>query len=118
MKEKELRERAICAICHKPIGASVCFWVLNIQRHVFNVFALQQQQGLGMMIGGALAQVMGPDEDLTIELSNFTISVCDDCAAFNKPLGLYHLAEEEERKGQNDKNESKGSDKSNSDNGG
>lgn len=44
--------------------------------------AIQRQTGLAMMLGGngALASVMGPDENMTIPLSNkLTVMICDIC---------------------------------------
>ena len=66
MKEPELRRRAICSRCEHPIGAagSPLFAVLRQQDYILDLAAIQRQTGLGMMIGGALAMHMGPDEDM------------------------------------------------------
>lgn len=93
MKEKELRAAAECGICHKKIGASSLpmFWRVRIERHAIDLAALQRQQGLGLMIGGALAMVMGPDEELTKPLMEpVEITVCEPCCT--KSIYIAELA--------------------------
>jgi hypothetical protein len=90
MKEKELREHAECAKCGQKVtkaGIGVLFWIVKVERFVLDLPALQRQQGLGMMIGGALAQVMGPDEDLANPIgSEVSLTICDDC--ITQPLTI------------------------------
>ena len=84
MKEKELREHAICSMCGQKIGASglPTFWTVAIKRYVIDLAAAQRQQGLGLMIGGALAMHMGPDEDLAKDIGEpATLTVCANCVA-------------------------------------
>ena len=83
MKEKELREVAVCGVCNKPIGKSgvPLFWRIRIERYGLKAGAIQRQQGLAMMMGGhgLLASVMGPNEDLAEKISSKEITVCNDC---------------------------------------
>jgi hypothetical protein len=95
MKEKELRKLATCGVCHKKIGNSgfPMFWKITVERFGLDAKALERQQGLGMMIGGTLAQVMGSDDEMTIDLMEpKVISVCETCAG--KPISVYQLAED------------------------
>ncbi len=83
MKEKELREHAVCNLCHKKIGESCIpmFWTVKIERHGINLKATARQQGLGMQVGAELAMVMGPDEEMTmLMMEPLTLTVCETCA--------------------------------------
>ena len=94
MKEKTLREHAICSLCRQKIGASglPMFWTVEINQYVINMSAAQRQQGLGLMLGGALALHMGPDEDLAKALGEpAKITVCASCTA--DPTCVAALAE-------------------------
>ena len=95
MKEKELREHADCSICKKPIGHTgmPLFWTVKIERHGIKLDAVQRQQGLGMQIGAQLAQVMGPDEEMTEPMMDpVEITVCEKCCTSNTCVA--RLAEE------------------------
>ena len=84
MKEKQLREAAVCVMCKKPIGHTglPVFWRIRIQRYVLKIDALKRQQGLTMMLDGyaQLAQIMGPDEDMADKMSEIEITLCAKCA--------------------------------------
>ena len=83
MKERELRQHATCSLCNQAIGHTrlPLFWRVKIERFGIDLTAVQRQQGLGLMIGGALAMVMGPDEDLaTPVMDPVTLTVCETCA--------------------------------------
>jgi hypothetical protein len=85
MKEKELRKCATCALCKKKILESGMpfFYRVRIERHGVKADAVRRQAGLEMMLNGcvALAQVMGPDEDMTMPLMDpITFTVCEDCS--------------------------------------
>lgn len=84
MREKELREAAICVVCRKPFGASgiPLFYRVRVQRFGVDVPAVQRQAGLEMQLGGAvaLAQVMGPNEELAKELTSVEFTVCEPCS--------------------------------------
>ena len=84
MKERELRECATCAVCGQLIGKASLpvFWRVSMEYHGVNVEAVQRQTGLAMMMGGngALAAVMGPDDEITMPLMEpGAITVCHDC---------------------------------------
>jgi len=95
MKEKELREAAICGICNKPIGASgvPLFYRVRIERYGLNAKALQRQQGLTMVLGGhaPLAAVMGPNEDMADKIFSAEVTVCETCSS-EKPIRITVLA--------------------------
>jgi len=97
MKEKELREAAECARCHKKIGASglPLFWRVRIERYGINRQAIERRQGLAMMLGSAvLAQVMSADEDLaTPVMDPVTVTICESCCTEPLILAAIALAE-------------------------
>lgn len=72
MKEKELRAVATCGLCHKKIGDWVfpMFYRVRIERHGVKLDAVKRQAGMEMLMNGCvpLAQVMGPDEEMTMPL--------------------------------------------------
>lgn len=84
MKEKELRERANCAICGRKIGQSglPMFWRVRLERHGIKMDAVRRQSGLTAMMGGSavLAMVMGADEEMTQHMMDpVELTVCEDC---------------------------------------
>lgn len=109
MKEKELRKVAECEICHKKIGSTglPLFWRVRIRRFGVLVDAVKRQAGLEMMMDGhvAIAQIMGPNEDMAKQISEIEITVCEKCAC-DKALPVAVLAmapdEEDEEEPEND----------------
>jgi len=103
LKEQELREVSTCGFCKKKFGASGApfFYRVKVERYMLDGKACQRQQGLGMMIGGGLAQVMGTNEDLANRISSIEITVCQDCA-LERDVCVAALKEEvEESQAQN-----------------
>lgn len=95
MKERELRKHAICSLCDKKIGHTgvPLFWRVTVERFGIDLQAVQRQQGLGLMLGGLLAQAMGPDEELASPVMEPTVlTVCEACAV-NRSLPVAALAE-------------------------
>lgn len=91
LKEAELRTLSTCAWCHKKLGetGSPIFFKLTLESHVLNLPAVGRQQGLGMLLGGSgrLAQVMGPDEDMTVTMDPpKTVMICQRCSVLSYPL--------------------------------
>lgn len=85
MKERELRERADCALCGRKIGQASfpTFYVFKVSRFMLDFGAMKRQAGLEQFFDGhvALAQAMGPNEDLATEImSEQTLTVCEDCS--------------------------------------
>jgi hypothetical protein len=66
MKERELVKLGACAVCgeHLLEDAFPLFYRVQITRMGFDAAATRRAMGLAMQIGGPLASVMGPDEDL------------------------------------------------------
>lgn len=98
MREKELREHAICNLCKEKIGKTgiPMFWVLKIERHGVKLDAVQRQTGLAMVLGGSaeLAGVMGPDEEMTIPMMDpVSLTICEDCACKPNAHCIASLAE-------------------------
>ena len=83
MKEAELRAAAECCLCHRLLGKTgmPMFYRVRIERHGINLPAMQRQHGLGLMLGGALAMAMGPDEEMTTPLMEpVTVTICEPCS--------------------------------------
>ena len=99
MKADELRENAVCKVCGKKFGESglPLFWRVTVQRYFVDMEAVNRQTGLEMMLGNvAIADVMGPNEDMAKPVMDaVTVTVCERCA--NKcELCLHSLAETDE----------------------
>lgn len=93
MKERELREAADCRVCGRKIGEAglPLFYRIRAQLFGLDAAAVQRKQGLGMMIGGALAMVMGPDDDLAKEIGEAeTFTVCFDCGTKETEVARLH----------------------------
>jgi hypothetical protein len=106
MKEQELREHAVCALCRQKIGWTglPLFWTATIARHGVKMDVVARQDGLATFLGDrtrgrsaepVLARIMGPDEDMTTELMRHTITLCELCATSN-PIPMAALAEASE----------------------
>lgn len=99
MREKELLQHARCDVCSQPIGSAgvPLFWTAKFQRHGIKLDAVDRQIGLGMMLGShRLASVMGPDADMTVELVNVEVTICETCGTHD--LNLHSLVEYAERR--------------------
>lgn len=92
MKERELRQHASCNLCGRKIGESglPLFWVVSIERHGIKADVVRRQTGLAMMMGSAaLAQAMGPDEDMTMPIMEpVRITVCEPCSTKTTCVGM------------------------------
>lgn len=66
LKERALRELGRCPLCKKKglEGNSPTFYVVEITRACFSRTPIERRVGLAMIVGDALAGIMGPDEDL------------------------------------------------------
>lgn len=85
LKETELRKLAQCAACEKLLGqtGSSMFFRVEIACHIVKADAIQRQTGLANLTAGSarLAQVMGPDEDMTLTIQPAqTVMICHPCA--------------------------------------
>jgi hypothetical protein len=89
IKERDLSALGRCAICKKPAlsaGVGPMFYRLRVERCIWNLPAIQRQAGLAMQLGGAaaLAQIMGPDEDMAkIMCGPMEILVHESCLSGN-----------------------------------
>jgi hypothetical protein len=85
MKEQELRACATCGLCHKKIGDSglPMFYRVRIERYGVKLDAVKRQTGMELLLNGCvpLAQVMGPNEEMTMPLMEpIEFTVCEDCS--------------------------------------
>lgn len=100
MKEKELRENAICGMCgDKVLSAGLpMFWRVTVERFGIDLNAVQRQQGLTMMMGGnaGIAAAMGLDEEMAKHIIDpIALTICEPCCTKN--ICVAGLAELEEK---------------------
>lgn len=97
MKEQELRKVITCSLCGKkaPECGVPLFYRVRIERWGIDLGAVRRQSGLELMFGGtagaavALAQAMGPDEDMAKPVMDpVTITVCETCSHERHLLGV------------------------------
>lgn len=82
MKERELRQRARCSICGKPVGPAPVFYTLTMETWRLNFDAIRRQDGLAAFVGSSMvANIMGPDEDMATSLGTVELTVCLSCAS-------------------------------------
>lgn len=91
MKERELRNHLRCDGCGNQIAHTglPIFWRVRVERFGVDINAAKRQDGLAAFIGStALASIMGPDEEMTINLMEpKTITFCDECAV-TRPISI------------------------------
>lgn len=89
LKENELRELTDCRLCREKIGKKgvPILWKIQAERHGIDAKAMQRQTGLAMLLGGngLLANAMGPNEDMTVLLTDETFMVCEECMVARLP---------------------------------
>jgi len=78
MKQSEIKN---CHCCGKGVGHTghPMFFKIELTRMILDAGAIQRQAGLEMRIGGPLALVMGPNEDIAKELPVEKRLLCMDC---------------------------------------
>jgi hypothetical protein len=84
IKERDLIKMPPCPICRKPhLAGMPLFYKMTISRCGFDIAAVRRRAGMEMMLGGsgALASVMGPDEDLAKVIDGpHEVFVHEECA--------------------------------------
>jgi len=82
-----------CVFCDKGVGAcgAIDFFVLSLDRFVFNDKAIQRQHGLETMLGHpAIATIMGTDSQMGIHLDGVhDVWVCAECC-YGQPVMLFN----------------------------
>ncbi len=87
LKQRTLAKLGKCTICGKHLlaagVASPSFYVVKISRAMFDYSAIRRQVGLEMLLDSpALAEVMGPDEDIAKVFDGpVEVVVHESCAA-------------------------------------
>lgn len=90
LKREDIQQ---CMCCGKGVAAGgVVLYRVRVQQFGLDHRAIQRQHGLEMMLGSpALANVMGPNDDLAMALSEeVTKLVCGLCAA--EKMGMLLIA--------------------------
>lgn len=84
MKQNELSKHLKCSVCGNHVAHSglPIFWRVKVERFGIDTTAVKRQLGLSTFLGSyELASVMGPDEDMTIDLmAPKTMTLCEKCA--------------------------------------
>jgi hypothetical protein len=86
VKEAELRELATCCVCHQKILASgvPLFWRVTVERFGVDLAAVRRQDGLAQFVGSsAVAEAIGPGEEMTVPISRVVVAVCEKCCTEN-----------------------------------
>ena len=80
LKRKDIDK---CKLCERGVAAGgLVFYRVKVEQFGLDHMAIMQQHGLELQLGGnaALAQVMGPDNDLARSLSDeFKVCICGEC---------------------------------------
>lgn len=82
-----------CAICGKGMmhGGAIDFYRVTVEHYVVDLAAVRRQHGLEQFMGSpAIAQAMGPDEDLAKRMSDEPVPmlVCSNCAMERHALAV------------------------------
>lgn len=99
MNEQEVRRHAVCSLCHEKILRTglPLFYRVTIERFGMKMDAVRRQHGMELLMGNvALAQVMGPNEDMAMPVMDpLVLVVCETCSMDldNKAYPIAHLAE-------------------------
>jgi hypothetical protein len=84
LTQAELVPLATCVCCQRKIGktGAPLFYLLTIERHGLDAGAIRRASGLEAMLGSPmLAQVMGPNEALTVPvMPPVRAMVCESCS--------------------------------------
>jgi hypothetical protein len=103
MKENELRKVAKCVVCGKGFlhTGLPLFWRVRIERLGVDTNVVRRQDGLAAMLGNSmLANVMGPDEEMTKAMMDpVELTLCETCAMSDVNIAvLAEIAAEKEPK--------------------
>lgn len=95
MKAQEIIKVAKCANCGNPFGKTGApfFYRVSIETFGVDFAAMRRYDGLAMMMGStALANAMGPDEDIALPVGEpVKVTLCSDCVL--RELNLLLLIE-------------------------
>lgn len=95
MNTNELLARAKCSVCQKGAAHTgvPLFWTISVDRHGLKPDAIRRHDGLVMMMGSSrLAEVLGPDEEMTVPMmQTVKLTICETCMVEKFPL-LMELA--------------------------
>jgi hypothetical protein len=85
-----------CACCGQGLakGGPIIYRV-QVERFVLNPHAIQRQAGLEMAIGGPLASILGPNEDLAEKIDSDRMLVCGNCI-----VRMPHLLRDSDERGE------------------
>lgn len=85
-----------CAMCGDPLyGEAIYFYRVKVQQFILDLGACRRAAGLEMMMGGALAAAMGPDEALAIAPEpERVLNICASCA-LEPNTSLGHVIDKE-----------------------
>lgn len=88
LKESRLRKK--CGVCQEGVfnNGAIQLLEVDVTVHLVDPHAIRRQVGLEMQMGGAaaLAQHMGPDEDMTKPAYKLPFLMCQECACKQQSL--------------------------------
>lgn len=90
------RDITHCALCGEGVmhGGGLLFYRVAVEVYMVNIRAIERQHGFEMFMGNpAIAQAMGPDEDLAKQVPGTakTVLICSLCSM--KPHALMMIGE-------------------------
>jgi len=93
LKERDVERLGPCAVCGKSLiggGRLPLFYVVRISRAGFDLPAINRRVALGALLqSSALAQAMGPDEDIAKIINGPTeVAVHEECTEVGHLLRL------------------------------
>lgn len=93
MKQSDFKK---CACCGAGMAATgLHFYRVRIEQMILNTRAIQRQHGLELMVGNAaIAQVMGPNDNLAEPVATAEVLICGQCGI--TPQVPHMLLEEED----------------------
>lgn len=94
IKQSRIRKCGMCGRGIMECGSQI-FYIVEVKQCILDLRAIARQNGLEMMLGGnaAIANAMGPNEDLAKEMFAEEKWICFDCSLKNTMVAV--LAEEE-----------------------
>lgn len=95
-----------CAACRRglmhPKNPTGMFWRLRVERLMIDHAAVQRAHGMEAMMGGgqhgaAIAQVLGPDDDLAVTITGpYDVLICEACVFGEDMARLFQVVERAE----------------------
>lgn len=95
----KLSDMKPCPVCGGTVAPFI--YEVTVKRHLVIPAKANQMLGLTQMLGGsvALAEVMGPHSNITEQMDEHTVFVCQDCGIETFGMVVEAISHEEEDDG-------------------